>query len=218
MISAFASMSNGFRAASASLRALLLRLMPRPPGASDRKLRRHAAARTSLAALAMFGMVSSSQAVITTFATFFERVGAPDFVFTNNSPTNATLTATSPIFFQYLNIPGLPADLSGIQMAHISISETTTAPAVQSGGSDSQPFPVIATTITITRDTPAIEGFGTKTILLQVTNSATLDGLDNSTSGSLNAATSTGETVIFTSDFLNFANTVSRDLAIAMTQ
>src|SRR5450631_87029 len=222
MTSVFASISTGMSAVSARLRIALLE--SKPPNAHNvnvaRSSRLRTAARGLIAALAMFGMVSGANAALTTFATFFERVGLPDFVFTNSSPTSATFSATSPIFFSYLNIPGLPADLQGIQSAHITISQTTNTPATSSGVplQLTQSFPVIATTITITRDTPAIEGFGTKTVLLQVTNTGTIDGQDGSTSGSLNAATSTGETVIFVSDFLNFSNTVARDLAIALTQ
>ena len=178
--------------------------------------------RTSLrvfATLAIFAATSNAHAALTTFATFFERVGGADFVFTNNSPTNATFSATSPISFSYLNLPGLPADLQGIQQATLTLSKTTTAPAILSGGSVTQPFPAVSSTLTITRDTPAAEGTGTRTILLQVTSTATLDGLNGSTSGSFNAATSTGQTVIFTSDFLDFTSaSIARDLAIALTQ
>ncbi len=187
----------------------------RPTGGSTRQC---LAARLAIAALALCGAISSAQAAITTFASFFERIGAPDFVFTNNSPTSGTYSASSPIFFTYLNIPGLPADLQGIQTATITISATTTAPATLVSGSVSQPFPVITTDITITRDVPAAEGNGSRTVLLQVTNTATLSGLNGSTSGNFNAATSTGQTVIFTSEFLDFSSTIARDLAIAMTQ
>jgi uncharacterized repeat protein (TIGR01451 family) len=175
-------------------------------------------ARGIVAALLLFGLTPFAGAVVTTFATYIERVGGPDFVFTNNSPTNATFTATSPILFRYLNIPGLPSDLQGNQLATITITRTTSAPATSVGGILTQPFPVVAITTTITRDMPAAEGFGSRTILLQVTNKATLGGAVNSTSGSLNAATSVGETVIFTSDFLTFSPTSSGDLAIALTQ
>src|SRR5450755_1723128 len=221
MTSVFASISSGLSVVSTRLRIALLELKPRSTHNANvaRTSRLRSAARGIIAALAMFGMVSSSHAVITTFATFFERVGGADFVFTNSSPTNATFSVvSSPIFFSYLNIPGLPADLQGIQNAHITINRTTTIPATLASGTVSQPFPVTINAITITRDTPAAEGFGTRTILLQVTNNGTIDGLNGSTSGSINAATSTGETVVFTSDFLNFSNTIARDPAIALTQ
>jgi len=101
---------------------------------------------TALAMLALAGLASGAHAAITTFATFSESVGAPDFVFTNSSPNNATFTATSPIDFRYLNIVGLPADLRGIQSACINVAMTTTQPAVSAGGVPatlSQGFPVL---------------------------------------------------------------------------
>ena len=85
MTSVFASISNGVRAATAHLRLALLRLKPRHADCVRKPDWRNPA-RAALAAFAMLGMVSSSRPVITTFATFFERVSAPAFVFTTKPP------------------------------------------------------------------------------------------------------------------------------------
>jgi hypothetical protein len=69
--------------------------------------------------------------------------------------------------------------------------------------------------ITITRDTPAAEGNGGRTLLLQaVFTPFTFSGSGGS--GALGASTLTG-TVTFTSDFLGFQNSTERDLALAFS-
>ncbi len=69
--------------------------------------------------------------------------------------------------------------------------------------------------ITITRDTPAAEGNGSRTLLLQaVFTPFVFSGSGGS--GALNASSLTAN-VTFTSDFLAFQDSVERDLALAFS-
>jgi hypothetical protein len=128
--------------------------------------------------------------------------------------TGSSLGAQIPVNFTFLTVNGtLPADLQNVQNAHLSMTTSTTN-AVSTGfgglvgaqgfdGSGTLPNAII-----ITRDTPAAEGFGTKTDLLTVTfNNASLLGIIGSGTPSLSSDTALGGvTVNYQSDFLTFPN------------
>jgi hypothetical protein len=157
-------------------------------------------------------------------AQFFQRTGNRDFRFTNNAGTSGTLDTLpggSPIFFQYQNLM-VPAELQGIQNAHLTITSTTTATATNSSNTVIQPLNNIIV-IRITRDTPASTGANTRRDLLSVSISApfnpaapTFTGADGGNSGTF-SATTPDHTVAFTSDFIDFSSTTSRNLALSFT-
>ena len=168
--------------------------------------------------------VSTSQAQTTTFAQFVERAGSQDFVFTNNAASADfnTVAGGSAIFFLYQNISGLDSSLQGIQNAHLFITTTTTTPGTVNSNTAIQPLDQVIT-ISIVRDTPAPVGVGvgTRTNLLTATISAntatpTLTGTNTGNAASFDWTTP-DHVVIYTSDFLNFAGTVQRNLAFGFS-
>jgi hypothetical protein len=167
-------------------------------------------------------IASVAKAQLTTFAQFFERGGDSAFSYTSSGTAGAggsarLGTTNVAIYFQSMGITNLPADLAGIQNAHLAFTSfTTLAPTASSefnnifNGSGAN-----AAMITITRDTPAAEGNGSRTVLLQaVFTPFVFSGSGGS--GALNASSISG-TVTFTSDFLSFQNSVQRDLALAFS-
>jgi len=164
-----------------------------------------------------------ARAQLTTFAQFFERDGDSAFSYTSSGTAGAggsagLATPNVAIYFQYLGITNLPADLAGIQNAHLAFTSfTSLGPTVSSNGFDNvfNGSGVNSAMITITRDTPAAEGNGSRTLLLQaVFTPFVFSGSGGS--GALNASSLTG-TVTFTSDFLGFQASVERDLALAFS-
>ncbi len=164
-----------------------------------------------------------ARAQLTTFAQFFERDGANAFSYTSAGTAgaggSASLSATDvAIFFQYMGTTTLPADLAGIQNAHLTFSSFTTLGPAPSGVGFNEVFNgsgVNSALITITRDTPAAEGNGSRTVLLQAVFTPFVFG-GSGGSGALNASSLSG-TVTFTSDFLLFQGSQERDLALAFS-
>lgn len=179
-----------------------------------------------LAVTASFILLPQSilNAQITNFAQFFEINGTKDFRFTNNT-TSGNFTAVSggsPVFFLYQNITGLPLELQGVQLAHLTVTSTTD----QSGlidGSNNVNQPLNNTTlIRITRDTPASQGVGSRTDLLTIlfgpigaTQTAIIGG-NGGSAFTISASTPT-HGVAFGSDFLNFSSTINRSSALSFT-
>lgn len=177
---------------------------------------------------------ASAQGV--TFAQFSQRPNLDgqtlrDFVFDNDTTNGQfrTVNTGSPIRFEYQNISGLPAELSGPQDARIFITSTTTTPASTNFGATpprvTQPFSGTVT-IQILRETPASPGSGTgaRTNLLTAVitpvgaSQSSLAGDDGSNSAGYSASTP-DQNIVYSSDFINFteSTTVSRNLALALS-
>lgn len=181
---------------------------------------------SSVAALAfaIFAFSFSVSAQTTTFAQFFEQVGGNDFVFTNNasSANFNTVGGGTAIFFIYSNIAGLDPSLQGVQTAHLFVTTTTTVPTSLSGGTLTQPLSN-AVTVQIIRDTPAPVGVGSgsRTNLLTAvfSPSAFSPGITGSNGGNSATlpATTPDNVVTFTSDFLGFGLTTSRNLSFSFS-
>jgi hypothetical protein len=163
-----------------------------------------------------------------TFAQFIERNGTNDFVFTNNATSASfqTVQNGSPVLFTYQNINFLPPELQGVQLAHVFVTATTTVPAFQTVSTpprDVQPFNQTFT-IQILRDTPASPGSGSGTLRNLLTavitpngsSTAALSGDDTSNAAAFTASTP-DQTIVFTSDFLGFQGTTSRNLGISFS-
>jgi hypothetical protein len=174
---------------------------------------------TLLIFLLLFGTTFLT-AQTTTFAQFTERLGGNDFVFTNNT-TNAsfeTVAGGSPVSFTYLNASGLPAELQGPQDARVFLIASTSASAVTGTGNRTiQPFDGTFT-IQIVRDTP----FNGRTNLLTATvtpigtSNSELGGDEGSSSAGYSASTPV-QNVTFTSEFISFAGSTSRDFGLAFS-
>ena len=158
----------------------------------------------------------------TTFAQFFEKNGTQDFVFTNNTTSGDfnTIGGGSPVDFKYFNLPGLDAQLQGFQNAHLTITTTTTMPGVSVLGTVTQPLNQ-QVTVAIIRDAAATVGRNSRTNLLTAVftpagNTPGITGGDGGNSANL-SATTPGQNVIFTSDFLLFHQTTNRNLGLTFS-
>ena len=158
---------------------------------------------------------------VKTFAQFLQKTGRKDFIFTNRLPASATFQTRpdgTPVFFQYANIVGLPDELKGMQSAHLSLMAHTAKQALTAGRLLLQPFEEAdQNTLLITRDSPAAEGRSTRVVLLRVTFTGALHRGAGGGAGSLSASAGSGQTVTFSSDFLEFPSGRSRDMALSLS-
>lgn len=167
--------------------------------------------------------VPNLRAELTTFAQFIQASGGNPFAYTSSgtagSGGQATLSGSNvPVSFRYLSIANLPADLTGFQNATLTFSSFTSLGATISSNGFDEIFDGTggqSAVITITRDTPAAEGNGTRTILLQaVFTPYTFSGSGGS--GGFSASSLSGS-VSFASDFLSFAGVTQRDLGLTFS-
>jgi hypothetical protein len=169
--------------------------------------------------------VLTAKAQTTTFAQFLQFTASQDFLFTNNGTGGnfTTIPNGSSVLFLYSNVGGLNAALQGGQSAHLFITPTTTtASATLNGTTLSQPLnqTVVISIIRDTATNPGI-GMGTRRNLLTATistNTSTpgITGTDGGNSGTFSVSTP-DHTVVFTSDFLNFATTTQRNMALSFS-
>jgi len=169
-----------------------------------------------------------------TFAQAIEASTANVFAYNDNgvgkdaelgTSTGGALGAAVPINFTYLSGAGIPlsdTDLTGVQNATISLTSSSTKAVVTGfGGTIAQQAidnsGSLTDVIKITRTTPASEGGGSKTNLLTVTFTGHLQGPVNGTTPSLSAATTAGDTVTYSSDFLSFAQATQEDFNVAFS-
>jgi len=158
-----------------------------------------------------------------TFAQFNQTTNSQDFVFTNSTPVSsfATVGGGSPVNFTFLGVAGLSAELSGPQSARVFFSCQTSVTAFVNVGRITQPFNGTCT-IQIIRDVPATTpsgGSGTNLLTATVVNDPTtsdLSGDTNSNSAGFTASTP-NQMVTFSSDFLSFGATQSRNLALGFS-
>lgn len=156
-----------------------------------------------------------------TFAQFNQRFGTQDFVFTNNiiDANFRTVEGGSPVTFTFFpSVTGLPAALQGPQDARVFISSRTTAAATTTAGNrTNQPFNLIFT-IRVVRETP----FGGRSNLLTATitpagdSNPELSGEQGGTSAGFSASTPL-QNIEFTSDFVSFIGSSSRDLTLGFS-
>jgi len=173
-------------------------------------------------AAVILGSAAPARAVPASFAQFSEASpGGNLFTLLGGSPetdfgtsTGGPLGAPIPVNFTYLTVLGvLPVDLQGVQAATLAMTSSTTLPVTTGFGGTvgAQTFNgagSLSNSIAITRNTPAAEGFNTKTNLLTVTfTNSTLLGILGSSAPQMSADTATaGVTVNYSSDFLTFPN------------
>jgi PEP-CTERM motif len=131
------------------------------------------------------------------------------------------LGAAIPVTFQYLSLASLPADLQGPLSATLALTSATTSPVIPLGGViDDQNITgdgSITDTLSITLDSPAAEGSGSKTNLLTVVFTGQLVGEGGSRTPQLSGNTALGDSVTFSSDFLTFDAAQARDFSLTFT-
>jgi len=134
---------------------------------------------------------------------------------TTGTATGNTL-ASIPIFY-LLSIPGLPADLTGLQNAHLTVSFVSNLGTTGSGTNRVQMFDtLVGGSISIIRDTAAAEGANSRTNLLTVSfSNAELDASNGS--GSFTFKTNPSSVITYTSDFLDFSHVIAKDFSFSFS-
>ena len=121
-----------------------------------------------------------------------------------------------PVYF-LLGLSGLPADLTGLQDAHLSVDFISNLGTTGAGTSRTQLFDTAtAGSISFIRDSAAGEGNGTRTNLLTVSfTNAELDASNGS--GSFTFKSNANSVITFTSDFLDFTNVLDKDFSFSFS-
>ena len=155
------------------------------------------------ALLAGLVLAPSVHAAIT-FAQFDESTNAntQPFTFTNSGP-GSTFSGTVQGNFQFL-IAGLP---TAPQAATITLTSTAVSPATTFGPFLSQPIEGATDTLTFTRVSDNAN-------LLSVTFTGNLTGFDGDVSATLSSNTLSGDSLTYTSAFLDFSGTTSRSMGL----
>jgi len=166
---------------------------------------------TAIAAFGLAAVAAPSFATPTTFAQFSQTLPGASFTFTNNtlSGNDLKLTANVPVNFKFL-VPNGYGPVSTIIPAQLTMTGIVSANAFTAGGFIFQPFSSITMTFT---------DIATSSNLLTVVSGSTgtLLGQPNGNSAILNADTGGGDTVTFTSDWLFFGSTISRDFSLSFS-
>lgn len=144
------------------------------------------------------------------FATFNQVGNDKPFTFTNTG-AGATFTASTQVSFNFTGIPGLPAELTGDQSATLTLTATASSPTIVNGPIFDQPLNNAV--LSFTRNAPS----GGLTNLLTVNFSGLLSGRNGSRAATVDASNTSGDTVLFTSSFLDFSQTISRSLALGFS-
>lgn len=170
--------------------------------------------RTLLATtIAALGLAAAMPTYATTFAQF-DQDGAGTFTFTNNSTksTNLELTADIPVAFEYLVPNGTGIEAPTTIKATL-VMTAIAAPAQTIGSTVIESYTSVS--MVFTADTP-IHGFSN---LLTLTPATTGNFVSetNSSDATMQASTSGGDTVVFTSDFLNFAGGANLGYALSFS-
>lgn len=171
------------------------------------------------------GIALPAHAATQTFGQFIQRTpNARLFNYTNQdsgSNKKAEIKGNAvPVYF-LLAAGGLPADLTGLQDAHLTVDFLsnlgTTGAGTASGSSRVQLFDTAtAGTISFIRDSAAGEGNGTRTNLLTVSfTNAELDASQNG--GSFTFKSNANSVITFTSDFLDFSNVLDKDFSFSFS-
>jgi len=178
-------------------------------------------------ALLAAGASIPAHADTTTFGQFLQR--APDarlFQYLNldsgaNKKAELRTTGTSsgntlasiPIYY-IMSVAGLPADLTGLQNAHLTVDFVSDLGV---SGSGVQLFDTsTAGTISIIRDSAAAEGNNSRTNLLTVSfTNAELDASNGA--GSFTFKSTPTAMITYTSDFLDFTGVVTKDFSFSFS-
>lgn len=151
------------------------------------------------------GLTVSSYGAPVTFAQFDETSGGGPFSFINNN-TSATFSGTTLGNFNFL-VPGVS---NGPQAATITLSSSAVTPAEAGFGLLFQPIDGATNTLSFTRVSDGAN-------LLTVTFRSGIVGFDGDASASINGNSASGDTVMFTSDFLNFSGTGDRSMLVTLS-
>ena len=181
-------------------------------------------------ALLLAGASVPAQASTTTFGQFLQRVPSARLfqyvkqdsgthkkaeIRTTGTASGNTV-ASIPVYY-IMSVPNLPADLVGLQNAHLTIDLISNLGTTGTGADRVQLFDTITSgSISVTRDTAAAEGTLTRTNLLTVSfTNAELDASNGS--GSFTFKTNANSVISYSSDFLDFSQIVTKDFSFSFS-
>jgi hypothetical protein len=170
----------------------------------------------ALAAGLMLGGLSGAKADVVTFAQFQQQAAGNPFTFTNTGSTS-TFTVNIPVKFEYLVNNGYTplVPTGGVINAILTLNTTVDGTASNSGGK--KPFldqSMQSTSMTFTAVTPLA---GRKNLLTISNSTGDITGFSGANSGNFTGDTTAGDVVTFSSDFLDFSNTINRDFALSFS-
>jgi hypothetical protein len=181
---------------------------------------------------ALFVLPAALPASVVTFAQFQEATGSSNanvFAYLNNgsdgdaqliTQASAPTSGLIPVTFTYLSQSGLPADLQGTQDAMLSLTSSTQSSVQTSGTLGEQQINgsgLLTDVLTITRDTPASQGNGARTNLLTMTFTGNIVGVLGGTAPQLEGNSNLGDTITYTSDFLNFTGDTEENYSVTFS-
>lgn len=190
----------------------------------------------ALTAMAVGAVASATPAlaVVTTFASFQNIGAARNVRWARTGGTNGTFTSTTAngtagavaVSFSFAQAYFVTNNIAQDITALMTITGTTVAdPAVSTPipgnpnfltqNIDSLTLSFKSTTAITVGSTTYAAGSNLLSIVVPSTN-ATIGGFTGATSGSLTNSTSIGNSVLYTSDFLDFSNTVNRGFSISL--
>ena len=147
---------------------------------------------TVAAALTTFACAASHATAAIIFATFNEPATSQGFTFSNNGGTSASISASTPIDFEFTAASGLPTT---VHNATLTISGPATfTPASTFGPLLNQPLSSL--------DTLSIIEIGTGTNLLTMTFTGNITGFAGGPSATISGADTLANTVNYTSSLL----------------
>jgi hypothetical protein len=143
-----------------------------------------------------------SQAQFVTFGQFTDGGGAP-FTFTNTGPGSTLTGTTEDGYFNFL-VNGLP---SGNIAATITLTSSELTPGATGGPFTGQPIDGLTNTLTITQNSDGAN-------LLTVNFNGEFVGFTDGGSAQLSADNNPGDTLTYSSDFLNFSGTTALSMGL----
>jgi hypothetical protein len=168
-------------------------------------------------------ITSNANAQLISFAQFSQINSNRPFIFTNSGSSSALTLASTPVNFIYLVNNGYNNTTGTLVNAHMTISSVVDSTVVSTGSIPNRNFDQAMTNVVIqfTADTP-INGL---TNLLTIFSGAgmtssggSLNGREGRTTGNFEGSESPlgGDSILMTSDFLDFSNTTQRDYSVAL--
>lgn len=185
--------------------------------------------------LVVLGLAPWASAQAVTFAQVEAASSNPTsqlYAYTNNGAGSDAEFSTdlggvigAPIAVDFTFLQGLgvlPSDLQGVQFATLSLTSSTVSAATTSFGGMVADQPItgkgaVVDTLKITRNLAAGEGTGARTNLLTMTFTGSLIGAIGGATPQLYGNTALGDTVTYSSDFLNFSSATQQDFNLALS-
>ena len=162
-----------------------------------------------------FGQFEQRSPYVRLFQYVSQDVGAVKKAEIHTTGTASGNTTVSIPIYYIFSTPDLPADLLGVQVAHLTVDFISNLGTTGAGSNQSQLFDTVTDgSISIVRDTAAAEGKGTRRNLLTVSfTNAEFDA--TAIEGSFTFKSTNGSVITYSSDFVSFSPLSDKDFAFS---